>query len=319
MRRTRVAVIGVGALGSHHARIYSQIPSAKLVGVVDIRSERADRIAREFGCQSHGDWRDISDRVEAVSLAVPTPLHAEIGQRLLEQGVHVLVEKPIAHNRAGADALIGASRQSRAVLHVGHSERFNPAYAAVRPYAKRPRFFETHRMGVFVKRSLDVDVVLDLMIHDLDLVLELVESPLREIRAVGVAVLTPRVDIANARLEFEDGCVANLTASRVSAGRVRKFRFFQPSDYISIDFHKQSVEMFSLRRRGAQPQIERRKLEVEAREPLKQEIETFLAAIRGEDPPQGFAPCSGEQGKKALDLALEILAEMPPPKLEFPP
>lgn len=305
---TRVAVIGAGALGEHHARIYARLPEAELLAVVDVREERARRVAEECGCPAYSDYHPVLDRVEAVSLAVPTVSHASIGNPILRRGIHLLVEKPMAHSLPAAEELLEAQAASGCILHVGHSERFNPALEAVRPLIDSPRFFEAHRLGTFVPRSLDVDVVLDLMIHDLDLILHLVSRPLREIRAVGIPVLTPRVDIANVRLEFDDGCVANLTASRVSRERIRKLRLFQPHDYISLDLHRQEVEVYSLVQEGPVPRIQERRLEVQRDQPLKLEIEAFLRAVRSRDAKAEPRSCPGEEGKKALGLALEIVA-----------
>lgn len=301
-----VAVVGVGALGEHHARIYAQLADAKLVAVVDSKEERARGIASLYNCKAGTDYREIIGEVEAISLAVPTRDHAAIGQEFLSRGVHVLVEKPISNSLEGAELLIEGRERSRALLQVGHSERFNPAFQAVRPYIAEPQFFEAHRLGVFVPRSLDIDVVLDLMIHDLDLIVQLVKEEVREIRAVGIPVLTNRVDIANARLEFENGCVANVTASRVSNEKIRKLRFFQPHDYISVDFHNQQVAMYSLVDADSKKKIMHRQLEVERNEPLKLELEAFLRKVRGL-PAEG---CSGEEGKAALELALQILEKI---------
>lgn len=301
-----VAVVGAGALGEHHARIYAQLAEANLVAVVDTKEERARGIASLYNCKAGTDYREILDEVEAISLAVPTRDHAAIGKAFLARGVHVLVEKPISHSVKGAELLIEAREKSRALLQVGHSERFNPAFLAVRPYITAPQFFEAHRLGVFVPRSLDIDVVLDLMIHDLDLIFQLVQRTVREIRAVGIPVLTNRVDIANARLEFENGCVANVTASRVSNEKIRKLRFFQPHDYISVDFHNQRVAMYSLLDANSKKKIMHRQLEVERNEPLKLELEAFLRKVRGL-PAEG---CSGEEGRAALGIALEILERM---------
>jgi len=300
-------VVGVGALGEHHARIYSELPDAELVAVVDIDQEKAQQVASRYHCQSYQRYEEILDSVEAISLAVPTREHARIGVEFLKQDVHVLAEKPIAQNLEEADQLIQAQKKSGALLQVGHSERFNPALLAVKPLVRQPKFFETHRLGIFTPRSLDVDVILDLMIHDLDIILHLVDSPIQEIRAVGIPVLTPRIDIANARLQFENGCVANVTASRVSREKIRKLRFFQHLEYVSIDFHKQEVEMFHLQEEGEKRQITERNFEIQRDEPLKLEIQTFLRAIQGKKP-SGQEPvgCSGEEGKRALALALEV-------------
>lgn len=299
-----VAVVGVGVLGRHHARIYSQMEDCKLEAVVDIRPERAEEVGRAFGCQALNDVHDLPESVEAVSLATPTATHAEVGTLLLESGRHVLVEKPLASQLAGADQLIRTAQQTGRILHVGHSERFNPALLAVRPRITSPRFFEAHRMGVFAPRSLDVDVVLDLMIHDIDLLLWMVGQPISDIRAVGIPVLTPRVDIANARIEFSDGCVANVTASRVSRERIRKMRFFQAHDYVSIDFHNRAVEMYSLVENEGVPSIVERAHEVSQVEPLKAELEAFLGSVRGQAAP---ISCTGLEGRAALSVALDIL------------
>ena len=304
---TEVAVVGVGALGEHHARIYSELPDAELVAVVDIDEEKARQVASRYHCQSYQRYEEILDSVEAISLAVPTRDHARIGVEFLKRDVHVLAEKPIASNLEEADQLIQAQTKSGALLQVGHSERFNPALLAVKPLIRQPKFFETHRLGIFVPRSLDVDVILDLMIHDLDIILHVVDSPIQEIRAVGIPVLTPRIDIANARLQFENGCVANVTASRVSREKIRKLRFFQPLEYVSIDFHKQEVEMFHLEEQGMARQIAERHFKIERDEPLRLELQTFLNAVAGkkssEQEPSG---CSGEEGKRALEVALEV-------------
>ena len=308
----KVAVVGLGALGEHHARIYSELPEADLVAVVDVKRERAERFASLYSCLAQEDYRAVLDAVEAISLAVPTHAHAEIGVEFLSRGVHLLVEKPISDTLAGADLLIEVQQKRRGtVFQVGHSERFNPAFQAVRFDVVQPLFFEAHRLGVFVQRSLDIDVVLDLMIHDLDLILQLVEKPIRDVRGVGVAVLTARVDIANARLEFEDGCVANVTASRVSGEKTRKLRFFQRHDYVSIDFHKQQAEIHSLIDAVGGKKIVQRAFKVNRCEPLKLELQSFLRTVRGESPPaEQVRGASGEEGKAALELALRILQQM---------
>ncbi|MBI4445656.1 MAG: Gfo/Idh/MocA family oxidoreductase [Acidobacteria bacterium] len=306
-----VAVVGVGALGEHHARLYSGMPGVHLTAVVDIKEDRANKISTQYGCAAFSDYHQVLDKVEAVSLAVPTRNHAAIGREFLERGIHVLVEKPIADSLKSADILINASERKGALLHVGHSERFNPAFQAVRPFVIQPQFFEAHRLGIFVPRSLDIDVVLDLMIHDLDLILQLSRSGVKEIRSVGIPVLTSRIDIANARVEFVDGCVANITSSRVSNEKVRKLRFFQPHDYISVDFHHQQASMYSLIDGPSGKQIIQRKLDVRPCEPLRVEIEVFLDSIRNKPASvDGVRPCTGEEGKEALSLALEILGRM---------
>ncbi len=304
----RVGVVGVGALGQHHARVYSDLPEAELVAVVDPQVDRAREVAARFHCESFRSHEEMIDRVDAVSVAAPTRDHASIGMDFLRQGKHVLLEKPMTQTVREADDLIEIQLGSGRVLQVGHSERFNSALRAIQPLVTRPQFFEAHRLGIFTPRSLDIDVVLDLMIHDLDLILHLVDAAVGEIRAVGIPVVTPQVDIANARLEFENGCVANLTASRVSREKVRKLRFFQPHDYVSIDFDREQVEMFSLSQEGGSGRVIDRKLEVQTEEPLKLEVQAFLSAVSGDAlRPDQQRGCSAEEGRRALALALEVL------------
>ena len=302
----RAAVVGVGHLGQHHARILASLPGVSLAGVVDINKERAARIAGEFATSAFDDVREIGGLDVAV-IASPTRSHAAIALPLIASGVHTLIEKPVSQTLAEADALIEAARISGAVLAVGHSERFNPAVRAARPYVNDPRFIEVHRMGTQLGRSLDIDVVLDLMIHDLDLILSLVPSEVDSVEAVGVPVLTPKVDIANARVRFKNGCIANLTASRISRDPIRKIRFFQRERYLSIDSAAREVEMYQLVPQPAGlPKIDGGKLTVPGDEPLKSELEDFVAAVREKRAPE----VSGEQGRAALALALRIVELM---------
>jgi predicted dehydrogenase len=304
--KVRVGVIGVGALGQHHARHYAALPEAVLVGVADTRPGRAEEIAGPLKAKPMNDYRELFGKVDAVSIATPTTLHAEIGEQFLKEGVSVLVEKPISHTLSDADRLIRAAENSRSVLQVGHLERFNPAIVAVRPRVSHPRFFEAHRMGVFSPRSLDIDVILDLMIHDLDIISLLVPSPPVQIEAVGIAILSKRIDIANARIQFADGCVANVTASRVSMEKVRKLRFFQAREYISIDYTRQDVALFRLDRPSADTsQILSEKLTPPRREPLAAELQSFLEAVQGRAP----VACTGAEGRKTLELALKVLEQ----------
>jgi len=300
----RAAVIGVGHLGRHHARILASLPGITLAGVVDTNRDRASQVAAEHGTQAFGAFREMSGRVDLVVVAVPTESHAAVALPLIEAGVHALIEKPIAQTVAEADALIAAAKKAGAVLAVGHSERFNPAVTAARPYVRDPRFIEVHRLGIFPDRSLDIDVVLDLMIHDLDLILSLVPSEVEGVEAVGVPVLTPKMDIANARIRFANGCIANLTASRISREPVRKIRFFQRDSYVSIDTASREVEIYKLvPHAGTLPTIGGGKLDVAGDEPLKRELEDFVAAVRN-----GGAPAvTGEQGRSALALAIRIV------------
>jgi len=304
MQQLRVGVVGVGSLGQHHARVYASTPGVNLVGISDAVFERAQGVADKHSCRVFQDLDGLLKEVEAVSIAVPTEAHVEVGLRALDAGVHILVEKPIAPDVDGAQRLIDAARDRGLLLQVGHIERFNPVVQAVRGFVTRPQFFEAHRLGVFVPRSLDVDVILDLMVHDLDLVLWLVRLPVKEIRAVGIPVLTPRVDIANARIEFANGCVANLTASRVSREKVRKLRFFQPSEYVSLDFHSRSVEMFRLVSNGPNRSITELHPEVQDKEPLRLELEHFMGSVRGQS---SEIACTGEEAREVVRVAREVV------------
>ena len=303
----KAAVIGVGHLGKHHARILAAMPGVSLAAVVDVNRDRAATIAGEYGTRAFGHVNEIPDKLDVVVIAVPTESHAAIALPLIESGVHTLVEKPVTQTVKEADTLIAAARRAGVVLAVGHSERFNPAVAAARPHIKDPRFIEVHRLGTSPERSLDIDVVLDLMIHDLDLILSVVASEVERVEAVGVPVLTPRVDIANARVRFKNGCIANLTASRISRESVRKIRFFQRDAYVSIDTAARDVEMWSLvPQPGAAPKIGGGKLAVNGDEPLQRELEDFIAAVRDRRPPA----VSGEEGRAALALAVRIVELM---------
>jgi len=303
----RVAVIGVGALGKHHARILASLPGVSLAAVVDINRARAEEIAAAHGTRPLFDAGQLDGQIDAVTIAVPTELHARIARPFLEAGIPALVEKPIARTVEEADAMIAASAGRGAVLAVGHTERFNPAVLAARRVLVDPRFIEVHRLGAFPERSLDIDVVFDLMIHDLDIALSLVPSEVETIEAVGVPVLTGRVDIANARLRFANGCIANITASRISRDRVRKIRFFQPSAYVSIDYAAQKLEVWRLvKGNGPMPTIEGGEVEVPVEEPLKRELEDFVQAVTTRRPPL----VTGEQGRRALALAQQITDKM---------
>src|SRR5256885_13565341 len=299
----RIAVVGVGYLGRHHARILASLPGADLVSVVDVNASRAHDVAAASGTRPLADSRDLLGHVDAVTLAVPTELHREIALPFLAAGVHVLVEKPMARSLAEADDMIRTAARAGAILAVGQTERFNPAVVAARPVLSDPRFIEVHRLGTFPERSLDIDVVFDLMIHDVDIVLSLVPSEVEAIEAVGVPVLTGRVDIANARLRFANGCIANLTASRISRDRVRKIRFFQPSAYVSIDYAAQRVEMYRLEKgSGEMPSIQGGDIEVVTEEPLKRELTDFVDAVVSRRAPL----VTGEQGRRALEVAQQI-------------
>ena len=280
---------------------------AALTAVVDKIPERAAEIAASAGTTALTDSSELLGRVDAVTVAVPTELHRDIAMPFLERGVSVLVEKPMARSLAEADEMMAAAKASGATLAVGHTERYNPAVAAVLPFVTTPRFIEVHRLGVFPERSLDIDVVFDLMIHDLDIILSLVRSEVTSIEAVGVPVLTPKYDIANARLRFASGCIANITASRISKDRVRKIRFFQPDSYLSIDYAAQEVEGARLiKNDGSKPSIQGGSIPVQRDEPLKLELADFVAAVRDRRPPL----VDGAAGRRALELATHIAQRM---------
>ena len=304
---TRVGVIGVGHLGKHHARILASMPDVELVAVVDTNRARAEEIAATYGSRALFEAGEILGKVDAVTVAVPTEMHRTVAMPFLTAGVPVLVEKPMARSLAEANEMIAAATSAGVVLAVGQTERFNPAVEATRPLLSDPRFIEVHRLGTFPERSLDIDVVFDLMIHDLDVVASLVHAEVESIEAVGVPVLTGRVDIANARIRFANGCIANLTASRISRDRVRKIRFFQPSAYLSIDYAAQKVEVWRLvKGSGAKPSIEGGELPVPNQEPLLRELTDFVEAVR-----TGRAPLvDGAQGRRALALAQAITDKM---------
>jgi predicted dehydrogenase len=307
----RTAVIGAGSLGRQHARIHSALAdegSSQFVSVCDINEETARTVSAERNTDWTTDWRELIGKVDAVSLATPTEVHCEIGCGLLAAGINVLVEKPISRTLDEADQMIKAAERGRAVLQVGHLERFNPAMVALRPHVRKPVYFEIHRIGEFTARSLDIDVVLDLMIHDLDIVQWLVgeEVEVTSIHAVGIPILTDKVDAANARLEFSSGAVANITASRVGTEKIRKMRFFQPHDYIAIDYTTKHASISSLaapRAPGSWPVVHANRLEIVDVEPLRAEIISFLDSASNEAP----VAVSGSDGRNALSLALRTL------------
>ena len=305
--RLRMAVIGVGHLGKHHARILSQLDGAELAAVVDTQLERAQAAVAGTTARALTEYHELLGAVDAVTIAVPTEGHRDIALAFLERGTAVLVEKPMTRTIAEADELIAAAAASGATLAVGHTERYNPAIATIMPFVTTPRFIEVHRLNAFPDRSLDIDVVFDLMIHDLDIILALVKAEPVSIEAVGVPVLTDKYDIANVRLRFATGCIANVTASRISKERVRKIRFFQPDAYVSIDYAEQEVEGYRLLRRdGERPQIQGGRLPVTREEPLKRELADFVGAVRDRRRPL----VSGEDGLRALKLAQLIADRM---------
>ena len=316
-RAVRVGVVGAGALGFHHVRILRDVPGAQLVGFFEARPERATAVSKELGVPAFDRLESLLDAIDAATIVVPTPAHYAVARSALERGKHLLIEKPIAATLTEADELLAIAKRTGALLQTGHVERFNRAIRAALPYVEKARFIESDRLAPFNPRGSDVAVVLDLMIHDIDLVRTLVGGHVRDVSAVGVPVLTPFVDIANARLCFDDGAVANITASRVSRERMRKVRIFQESGYLSLDLGSGDGEFFRLRRdvdfaelaKGAQSVeafVERVPLEAPDGEPLRLEFESFLAALRGEIP----VTVSGEDGREALAVALNIVREI---------
>jgi len=305
-KKIRVAVVGTGEFGRNHARVYREIQGAELVGVYDKNPERAAQVAAEFQTRALASLEDLRNLADAVSVAVPTVEHSAVGRRLMEFGLDVLVEKPMATNLPEADDLLHAAKQFGRVLQVGHVERFNPAVVAVEPILNHPLFFEVHRLGVFTPRSLDVDVIYDLMIHDLDILLTFVKEPVTEVKAVGIPVLTDKVDIAHVRLEFAGGAVANVTASRVSTERVRKMRFFQQHEYISLDYARRDALRVAVKKPGPQPEFAFEKLAAPAVEPLRAELEEFVDSVRTRREPR----TSARTGRAALELAERVMASI---------
>lgn len=322
----RVAVVGCGAFGQNHARVYRELQGdasqrVNFVGVADVDYDRAETVAEEFGTKAFRSVDElIALGVDAASVAVPTVAHLEVARRLMENGVDVLIEKPLATTVAEADELLAVARANHRIAQTGHLERFNPAVRATIPLLTQPMFFEVHRLSVFTPRSLDIDVILDLMIHDLDVVLSFVNSPVKEIRAVGLPILTPKVDIANVRMEFASGCVANFTASRVSTERIRKLRFFQPHQYVSLDYSRQDVLVLSVEEAPADaleldpfnpasvaasafPGIKPCKPKIKQQEPLRAELSSFLRAVRERSTPE----VTLGDGRRALAVATEII------------
>ncbi len=322
MEKVRVGVVGVGHLGDHHVRIYSQISDVELVGVNDIDVEKGKRVAQRYGTRYFENLEDILKETDAVSLVVPTTAHFSLASTILERGKDLLIEKPITETVKQAEKLIKLAQKKNLILQVGHIERFNPAFKAIEKHQPHPRFIESHRLAQFNPRGTDVAVILDLMIHDIDLILSLVKSRITNIVAAGVPVIAESEDICNARLTFENGCVANITASRISARALRKMRLFQKDSYISLDFLQKSVEIYKLVEADRLPQDEKEKKTVVGNIPVERvgktiiyqrpeicdqdmltsEIKSFLNAVRTRTPPK----VTGEDGKRALEVALEI-------------
>jgi predicted dehydrogenase len=300
MSKRKVAVIGAGQFGRNHCRVIHESERAELAAVVDTEPGRAAEIAAPYGATPYTDFRDIIGKVDAAIVAVPTIAHEPVGRVLLESGLDLLVEKPIAPDLAAADSLVNAACKHGRILQVGHLERFNPAVIELERRLTAPLFFEIHRMSVFTPRSLDVDVVLDLMIHDVDIVLAIAKAEPEEIRAAGISILSRKVDIANVRLQFPNGCVANLTASRVSTEKVRKLRIFQPAQYLSLDYARQELAVFSV---GGPKQIGFEQVPIPKSEPLKTQFDAFLDAVESRISPK----TSGLAARQTLQVALTII------------
>ncbi len=297
----KVGVIGVGYLGQYHAEKYMALSGAELVGVMDINPKSAETVAKSCKCEAFAKLESLLDKVEAVSIVVPTHAHFPVAKTCLEKGKHVLLEKPMTTTLEEADTLIDLAQKRGVVFQIGHLERFNPAVVALFSYLDKPLFIESHRLGLSLERGTDVDVILDLMIHDLDIVLATVPAELVEVRAVGVPVVSKNIDIANVRLEFSNGCVANLTASRISTKKMRKIRFFQKDAYFSLDYAQRELVIVKKESKNLLP-FSHQVLKFETDDPLKEEIRSFLQAIKEKKSPV----ISGEDGRNVLAIALEI-------------
>jgi predicted dehydrogenase len=323
MKKVRIGVVGTGHLGRFHTKVYSQLDGAELVGVYDIDQDKAKKVATELGTKYFSELDQLLKEIEAASLVVPTLSHFEVGKKVLENGIHLLIEKPIAQTVEQAEKLITLAKEKNLTLQVGHIERFNPVFLAIENLKLNPKFIESHRLALFNPRGTDVAVVLDLMIHDIDLILTLVKSEVRDIQAASISVITESEDIANARLTFENGTVANITASRISANNMRKIRFFQKNSYISLDLLRKEAEIYrlvdlknySLKEEESSTIIGKipteqigktilyEKPKIEDRDMLTLEISSFLEAVRNGEKPK----VTGEDGKRALEVALKII------------
>jgi predicted dehydrogenase len=302
-KKIRVGVVGVGYLGRYHLEKYRDIEGVQLVGAADTNPKIAKKLEGELGVECISDYRDLLGRVDAVSIVVPTVSHFAVAMDFLNAGVDVFVEKPITANLREAEGLVGAAESRGLILQVGHLERFNPAVLALEGTLKEPMFIESHRLSPFPERSVDIDVILDLMIHDIDIILNIVKSPISRIDAVGVPIITSKVDIVNARLNFENGCVANVTASRVSAEKMRKIRIFQSDAYISIDYAAQKITLYKRVSDGNERfSIVKQDIDISPSDYLGDEIRSFIDAVRHRTTP----PVTGRDGKRALEVAIMI-------------
>ncbi len=317
MSKLRVGVIGVGYLGKFHAQKYAKIPEVELVGVVDPNRENREKVAKDLGTEAFSDHRALLGKVDAVSIVAPTPLHYELAKEFLENEVDLLIEKPMTVTLAEADALITIAEERGRIVQVGHLERYNPAVVALREFIKKPRFIESHRLSTFKERGTDVSVVLDLMIHDIDIILNLVRSEVTSLHAAGIAVISDHVDIANARLAFKNGCVANITASRISTKNERKIRLFQKSAYISVDFANREISVIEKEKNGGNggviPGMAVRELCFTGGDALDDEIKAFVDCVIQRKEPQ----VSGKVGRDALSIALDVMDQIKTTRHQF--
>lgn len=307
MKKIRVGVIGVGYLGEHHARIYSQLDGVELVGVADVNKKRADEIAQKIPTRPYYSYKDIINLVDAVSIVVPTPLHYKVASDFLKNGIDVLLEKPMTTTLSEADSLIKKAKEKRLILQIGHVERYNSAVRTLASIISKPRYIESRRFGPFAERVSDVDVILDLMIHDIDIVLSLVNSDIKSITATGVSVMTSHNDIANAYIEFKNGCIANLTVSRMSIDRLRKISIYQPETYITLDYKDQDIIVHKRKWKKVNgkrvPEISDDKINLVKEEPLNAEVASFIKCVKARKKPI----VSGIEGRRALEIALTVL------------
>lgn len=311
--KLRVGVVGVGHLGQHHARVYAELKECDLIGVADIDTERGQEIAKRHSTKFYKDYHEFFGKIDALSIAVPTEHHSHIGLDCLQQGIHLLIEKPMTSTLEEADHLIETAAANQVILQIGHTERFNAAVVKLAQIVDKPAFIESNRLSPFPERSTDIDVVLDIMIHDIDIILSVVKSPVKKLEAVGIPVITSKIDIANTRLEFEAGCIANVTASRVSLKRERKLRIFQPEKYISMDYQAQTLHVVELKhseRRhdfpNSRPTIVPYQVDIVKQEPLKAELQSFVQCVQT----RGIPVVSGIDGRNALKVAFNILQTM---------
>jgi predicted dehydrogenase len=305
MQEKNIAVIGVGYLGQYHAEKYAKIGNVNLVAVVDSDFQRAKEVAKHVNTKAYNDYKDIIDKVDAVSIAVPTSSHFKITKDFIRAGKDILVEKPVTTTVEEADELVALAEENGIIFQVGHLERFNPAVRATADIIKNPKFIESHRLSFFKERGIDVDVVLDLMIHDIDIILSVVKSKIKSISSIGIPVISSNIDIANARIEFENGCAANVTASRVSREQMRKTRFFQHNKYISLDYQNQKVDVFKKTNKmmNGFPVIEEEHISVEKKDALHDELATFVDCIINRKEP----PVTGKDGRDALRVAINVI------------